>query len=73
MSSTLLQVMEELLQAIEQRDSGDPDAPAWEAVARIRRLEEELARRLGAGETAGDIASGGPQGRWPDEVLAGIA
>jgi hypothetical protein len=28
-SSSLIQVMEELLQAIEQRDAGDPDAPAW--------------------------------------------
>jgi hypothetical protein len=73
MSPTLLQLMEELLQAIEQRDSSDPDAPAWEAVARIRRLEEELARRLGAGETAGDTVFAGPQGRQPDEVLAGIA
>jgi hypothetical protein len=40
--------MDELLQAIEQRDAGDPDAPAWEACLRIERLEEEIARRLAA-------------------------
>jgi len=48
MSASLLQLMDELLQAIEQRDAGDPDAPAWEACARIERLEEEIARRLDA-------------------------
>ena len=48
MSASLLQLMDELLQAIEQRDAGDPDAPAWEACARIERLEEEIAQRLSA-------------------------
>ena len=48
MSASLLQLMDELLQAIEQRDAGDPDAPAWEACVRIQRLEEEIARRLSA-------------------------
>ncbi|HLX33697.1 MAG TPA: hypothetical protein VKR30_00470 [Candidatus Limnocylindrales bacterium] len=42
----MFRLMEELLEAMEQRDQADPDAPAWEAVARIRRLEEELTRRL---------------------------
>ncbi len=46
MAASLLELMDELLQSIEQRDAGDPDAPAWEASARIRRLEEEIARRL---------------------------
>lgn len=50
MSASLLQLMDELLQAIEQRDAGDPDAPAWEACARIARLEEEIARRLSAAD-----------------------
>jgi hypothetical protein len=45
-TASLLELMEELLQSIEQRDAGDPDSPAWEASARIARLEEELARRL---------------------------
>ena len=47
-SATLLQLMDELLQAIEQREAGDPDAPAWEACLRIERLEEEIAQRLSA-------------------------
>jgi len=58
-SSSLLQLMEELLQSIEQRDAGDPDAPAWEASARIHRLEEELTRRLdeaAGGRGAGAVA-----------------
>ena len=46
MSASLLELMDELLQSIEQRDAGDPDAPAWEACARIQRLEEEIASRL---------------------------
>jgi len=54
MSASLLQLMDDLLQAIEQRDAGDPDAPAWEASARIVRLEEEIAQRLDA---TGDRAS----------------
>ena len=73
MAASLLQLMEELLQAIEQRDAGDPDAPAWEACARIQRLEEELARRLGAGESAAEIAvPAGIQSRRPDGALAGV-
>lgn len=48
MSTSLLELMDELLQAMEQRDAGDPDAPAWEACVRIERLEEEIARRLSA-------------------------
>ena len=73
-SSSLIQVMEELLQAIEQRDAGDPDAPAWEASARIQRLEEELARRLG--EAAGGGGAGvGARGEAVQvtEALAGLA
>ena len=73
MAASLLQLMEELLQSIEQRDAGDPDAPAWEACARIQRLEEELARRLAAGESAADIsAPAGAQAHRLDEVLAGV-
>lgn len=52
MAASLLQLMEELLESIEQRDAGDPDAPAWEACARIQRLEAELAGRLGERTTA---------------------
>jgi hypothetical protein len=77
MAASLLQLMEELLQSIEQRDAGDPDAPAWEAAARIERLEEELIRRLGAGESdetrAAVSAPAGSQARRPDEALAGVA
>ena len=58
MSATLLELMDELLQAIEQRDAGDPDAPAWEACVRIERLEDEIARRLSA---AGHEGSAGPR------------
>jgi hypothetical protein len=76
MAASLLQLMEELLQSIEQRDAGDPDAPAWEAAARIERLEEELTRRLAAGE-AGESraevsAAVGSGARLPDEALAGV-
>jgi hypothetical protein len=74
MGSSLLQLMEELLQSIEQRDAGDPDAPAWEAGARIQRLEEELARRLTEADAergAGAVASA--EGRGPEGALAGIA
>ena len=48
MASSLLELMEDLLQAMEQRDASDPDAPAWEACARIQRLEEEIALRFDA-------------------------
>ena len=73
MAASLLHLMEELLQSIEQRDAGDPDAPAWEACARIQCLEEELASRLAAGESG----SVGPapadiQARRSGEALAGV-
>jgi hypothetical protein len=74
MSETLLELMDELLQAIEQRDAGDPDAPAWEATARIKVLEEELARRLSAGE--GDRLSlqvAGAPARERREAAAALA
>lgn len=48
MDSDLLRLMEELLDSMDARDSGDPDAPGWEASIRIRELEDELTRRLGA-------------------------
>jgi hypothetical protein len=70
---TVLQLMEELLQSIEQRDAADPDAPPWEATIRIQRLEEELARRLrgaGVGDRAAMVAD---RGQLPDEVLVGVA
>jgi hypothetical protein len=73
-SPSLLQLMEELLQSIEQRDAGDPDAPAWEASVRIHRLEEELAHRLGeadAGRGAAAVAS--VEAHRAKEALAGIA
>jgi len=73
MAPSMLELMEELLQAIEQRDAGDPDAPAWEASARIQRLEEELARGLrDAGGEPGAVAVAGTETR-PDEAFAGIA
>lgn len=69
--------MDELLQNIEQRDAGDPDAPAWEACARIERIEQELARRLNAGETVEALgaapATAGTQARRSEEPLAGVA
>ena len=74
MASTLLELMEELLQSIEQRDAGDPDAPAWEACARIQRLEAELALRLSASDAdRASMATAGSLARLPDEVLAGTA
>jgi len=74
MAPSLLELMEELLQSIEQRDAGDPDAPAWEASARIKRLEEELARRLtaAAGER-GAVAVASAEAQQPGVALAGIA
>ena len=74
METSLLQLMEELLQSIEQRDAGDPDAPAWEAANRIRRLEEELARRLAFAEEDRHAAGAriGGTSASPDEVLAGV-
>jgi hypothetical protein len=53
MDTTMLELVEELLQAIEQRDAADPDAPAWEAAIRIQRLEETLSRRV-AGTATGE-------------------
>jgi hypothetical protein len=70
MSASLLQLMDELLQSIEQRDAGDPDAPAWEACARIERLEEELARRLNVDAGRPWIVAAGPEGRPAEEVAA---
>jgi hypothetical protein len=73
MAASLLELMEELLHSMEQRDAGDPDAPAWEACARIERLEEELAIRLAAGEGSAEmVASAGIQLRRSDEVLLGV-
>ena len=48
MDPTLLRLMEELVESIDLRESADPDGPAWEATIRIRQLEAELTRRLGA-------------------------
>lgn len=69
MSASLLRLMDELLQSIEQRDAGDPDAPAWEACARIQRLEEELARRLSVDTDRPRIAVEGSQARPAEEAL----
>jgi hypothetical protein len=75
MAPSLLELMEELLQSIEQRDAGDPDAPAWEASARIKRLEEELARRLTAAqaERGGAVAVASAEAMQPEVALAGTA
>jgi len=73
-SPSLLELMEELLQSIEQRDAGDPDAPAWEASVRIQRLEEELVRRLhDAGGKRGAAAVASVETLQAREALAGIA
>ena len=73
-SPSLLELMEELLQSIEQRDAGDPDAPAWEASARIHRLEEELARRLSdAGAQRGAVAVASAEALQVSEAVAGTA
>lgn len=37
-----LLLMEDLIEAIELREAGDPDAPSWEADAEVRRLERAL-------------------------------
>jgi hypothetical protein len=71
-ATTLLELMEELLQSIEQREAGDPDAPAWEASARIERLEAELVRRLESGGEPDVDAAADPQVRRRREVLAGV-
>jgi hypothetical protein len=73
-SPSLLELMEELLQSIEQRDAGDPDAPAWEASVRIQRLEEELARRLSdAAAERGAAAVASVETLQANEAVAGIA
>ena len=69
MDDVLLELMDELVASIELRDACDPDAPAWEAQRRIKRLEEEIARRVGAGP----LAAVGSLVTKPDEVLAGTA
>lgn len=51
MDNALLRLMDELLEAMDVRDSGDPDTPVWEASVRTRQLEDELSRRLGATPT----------------------
>jgi hypothetical protein len=48
MDPSLLRLMEELLEFLERRDSGDPNSPVPEATIRVRQLEDELARRLSA-------------------------
>lgn len=74
MSTTLPQLMEELLQSIEQRDAGDPDAPAWEASARIERLEAELALRLSATDARRPpILVTGAAPTQPDEAVTVLA
>jgi hypothetical protein len=74
MDQSLLQLMEELLESMEQRDAGDPDAPAWEATIRIRRLEEELARRLGSAADEAPLAvRPGTRAAVREEVLASLA
>jgi hypothetical protein len=72
MAGSLLELMEELLQSIEQRDAGDPDAPAWEASARIEALEAELSRRLASGETASEDALAAHRRDGAVEALAGV-
>jgi hypothetical protein len=57
MDPVLLRLMEELLESMDVRDSGDPDTPVWEVSIRIRQLEEELARRLGTTPTGVDLRS----------------
>lgn len=36
-------VLDELVAAIDQRETGDPDAGDWSIAVRIRRLERDLA------------------------------
>lgn len=66
-ADSLLDLMEELVASIEQRDAGDPDAPAWEAERRIARLEHELARRVRTGSSRGVFGAS-----RSEEALAGI-
>jgi hypothetical protein len=73
-SLSLLELMEALLESIEQRDAGDPDAPAWETSARIQRLEEELARRLSEADAGrGTVAVASAESLQATEALAGVA
>ena len=69
MDDALLELMDELVASIEQRDASDPDSPAWEAQRRIERLEEELARRVRRGLGSSAVL----RVAKPDEVLAGTA
>lgn len=71
MEASLLRLMEELVESIELRDAGDPDAPAWEAALRIHRLEEELARRLRSPERAARVIRASVR-RRTDEALVAI-
>ena len=57
MDPSLLRLMEELLEAIEQRESCDPDAPKPDAARRVRALEDELTRRLADVSAATALAS----------------
>ncbi len=58
-----LLLMEQLIEAFEWRDAGDPDAPPWEADAEIRRLEHELSSVLRA--TVGWLSRGQEGGDAP--------
>jgi hypothetical protein len=46
MPEPLLDLVADLVDALQQRDASEPDAPAWEAEARIRRIESLLAREF---------------------------
>jgi hypothetical protein len=46
MERSLVNLMEELVASIEQREAARPEGPARAASARIRELERELAQRL---------------------------
>jgi hypothetical protein len=70
MEASLLHLMEELVESIEQRDAGDPDAPAWEAALRIHHLEEELARRLRSPEPSARVSRGSIRARRDGALVA---
>jgi uncharacterized protein Yka (UPF0111/DUF47 family) len=38
----LLQLVDELVEAVERRESAEPDLAAWEAEADIRRIQRQL-------------------------------
>ncbi|MFL5779306.1 MAG: hypothetical protein ACJ761_10220 [Chloroflexota bacterium] len=42
----LFDLVADLVDALQQRDASEPDAPRWEAEARIRRLELSIAREF---------------------------